>query len=75
MNENNFSYKLMELGFSLHCVTRGEKELNNEMIKELFDAICKAQKIVQILELRKKSLNNLRDEVDRYMDEFNELID
>jgi hypothetical protein len=75
MNENDFSYKLMELGFFLHCVTRGEKELNNEMIKELFDAICKAQKIVQTLEIRKRSLNNLRDEVDRYMDEFNELID
>ena len=75
MNENNFSYELMELGWFLHGILRGEEELTNEKTEQIYKAICRSQKIVQTLELRKRSLNNLRDEIDNYMEEFNKLVD
>ena len=75
MDESKFSYKLMELGFYLSCVINGGSKLTDERIKQIYEAICKAQNIVQFLENRKRSLNNLKDEVKNYMDEYNKLID
>ena len=75
LEEDKFSYELMELGWLLHNVLKGEEELTNEKIEQIYKAICRSQKIVQTLEIRKRSLNNLRDEIDSYMEEFNELVD
>lgn len=74
MGNNTFSDQLMELEFFLRSVARGEEELTKEKAEEIYKAIYKAQKIVQILEIRKRSLNNLRDEINNYMDEFNSIV-
>lgn len=75
MREDTFSSELQGLAWLLSDAERGRAELTSEDMHEIRDAIQRAARIINVLEIRSRSLNNLRDEIDRYMDEFNEMIE
>ena len=72
---NKFSDDLQELAWHLHDISMGREELTPELLERIQTALQRSANIVSTFEIRSQSLNNLRNEVDRYMDEFNTLID
>lgn len=75
MREDTFSNELQGLAWLLSDAERGRAEITTEDMHEIRDALQRAARIINVLEIRSRSLNNLRDEIDRYMDEFNEMIE
>ena len=70
-----FSDELQELAWLIHDTLRTGEELTPEDLTDIKNALQRAQRIISTFEIRSRSLNNIRDEVDRYMDEFNTLIE
>lgn len=75
MQTGKFSEELQELTWLLGDAERGRADLTPEDMHDIRDALQRASRIISVLEIRSRSLNNLRDEVNRYMDEFNDMID
>jgi hypothetical protein len=75
MQGNKFSEELQELAWLLGDAERGRTTLTPDDMHDIRDALQRASRIISVLEIRSRSLNNLRDEVNRYMDEFNDMID
>lgn len=58
----------------LRDIYKGGATLDDSTINDLITDLRNARKIVELLEIRANSLNNLRNEVNRYMDELNSLL-
>ena len=52
-----------------------EVDMTPEFLEGCRGDLYRAYEVLNILEVRKQSFNNLRNEVDRYMDELNNLLD
>jgi len=74
MNKTMFSDELSDLAWMLRDVELGRAELAPQDVTDIRIALQKAGRIISVLESRSRSLNNLRDEVNSYIDEFNKLI-
>lgn len=70
-----FSDELQDLAYLVQYASRDGSELTDEDLTDIKNALLRAYRIISVLEIRSRSLNNLRDEVDRYMDEFNSMIE
>lgn len=65
MQTGKFSEELQELAWLLGETERGRTTLTPDDMHDISNALQRAARIISVLEIRSRSLNNLRDEVNR----------
>jgi hypothetical protein len=78
-NKDTLSSRLLEDAGWIDDYLKGrypdEVDMTPEFLEDCKEDLLRAYKILNVLEIRKQSLNNIRNEVNRYMDELNGLLD
>ena len=75
MREDKISNELFRMCYKIYRFINNEEEFTKSDWKDLYDCVWKAKNIVEALENKQRSLNNLSEELKEYSDKINSLLD